>query len=69
MKKPIFVALFLLSGLIFAANYEIKEAPDNYKEPSDSKFIRISALEVKVVDLESRIKDLEEKVRKLTNAP
>ncbi len=69
MKKWIFLGLFSVCGIIFAQGYEYKESPIKYqeKEPSDSKFLRINSLEIKVGELEARIKDLEEKVRALTS--
>lgn len=70
MKKWIFLGLFSVCGIIFAEGYEYKESPIKYqeKEPSDSKFMRINSLEIKVGELETRIKELEEKVRALTSA-
>lgn len=70
MKKTILMALVLACSLIFAQSYEYKESPTSYqqKEPSDSKFLRINSLEIKVGELEKRIKELEDKVSALTNA-
>ncbi len=71
MKKFILISSVLLAcSVIFAQNYDFKEPPQSYdkKEPSDSKFLRINSLEIKVGELEGRIKDLEEKVKALMNS-
>ncbi len=71
MKKSILIALLLMTcSVIFAQNYDFKESPIDYqkKEPSDSKFLRINSLEIKVGELENRIRDLEEKIKILMSS-
>jgi TolA-binding protein len=68
MKKFILLgAIGLMCSVILAQDYKFKESPIEYqtKEPSDSKFLRINSLEVKVGELEQRIKDLEDRMRAL----
>jgi TolA-binding protein len=71
MKKSILIGLLLMTcSVTFAQNYDFKESPIDYqkKEPSDSKFLRINSLEIKVGELENRIRDLEEKIKILMSS-